>query len=344
MTLLVATKRIRLPLLLAALAGCLSAAGVTYRGAQGPGLGKNIVLIAGDDGEYHSEEALPALAKILAVRHGFTCTVLFSINPHDGTIDPREKRNIPGLEALKTADLLVLFIRWKDLPDDQMKYILDYVASGRPIIALRTGTHPFAFKTSKTYEMWSWNSKLPGWEGGFGRKVLGETWVAHHGQHGQQSTRALTAPGAGESPLLKGIGTGEIWVPTDTYEVHVPLPATCHPILLGQVLSWIGPDSEAVPGKVNDPMMPVAWTNAYTGEAGKTSRVFTTTMGAADDIENEAMRRLVVNAAYWAVHLESKIPPRADVAFIGDYDPHSFLSEVYRAGVKPSDLALPGKP
>jgi len=325
---------------MAALAASLSAAGVTYRSVQGPGAGKHIVLIAGDDGEYHSEEALPALAKILAVRHGFTCTVLFSINPHDGTIDPREKRNIPGLEELRNADLLVLFIRWRDLPDDQMRQILDYAESGRPIISLRTGTHPFQLKTSKTYEKWSWNSIVPGWEGGFGRVVLGETWIAHHGQHGRQSTRALFALGEERNPLLTGIANGEIWVPTDIYEVRLPLPATCRPVLLGQVLSWIGPDSEAVPGNVNDPMMPVAWTNAYTTATGKRARVFTTTMGAADDIENEAMRRLVVNAVYWAVGLEAKIPEQANVAFVGKYDPHSFSSEVYTAGVKPSDLVL----
>ncbi len=224
------------------------AAGVTYEGTHGPGRGKHIVLVAGDDAEYHSEEALPALAKILAVRHGFTCTVLFSINPDDGTIDPRQKRNIPGLEALKTADLLVLFIRWRDLPDDQMKYFVDYVESGRPIVSLRTGTHPFWFKTSKTYEKWSWNSTVPGWEGGFGRKVLGETWVAHHGKHGEQSTRALFAPDAESSPILHGIQSGDIWTSTDVYEVRLPLPPTCRPLLLGQVLSWVGPDADAVPG------------------------------------------------------------------------------------------------
>jgi hypothetical protein len=316
------------------------AAGVTYEGTSGPGAGKHIVLVAGDDAEYHSEEALPALAKILAVRHGFKCTVLFSINPDDGTIDPREKRNIPGLEALKTADLLVLFIRWRDLPDEQMRYIVDYVNSGRPIMALRTGTHSFEFKTSKTYEKWSWNSTIPGWEGGFGRKVLGETWIAHHGQHGKQSTRALFAPEAGKSPILRGIKSGDIWVSTDTYEVRLPLPSTCRTLLLGQVLSWVGPDSQAVPGKVNDPMMPVAWTNSYTGESGKTSRVFTTTMGAADDLENGKLRRLLVNATYWAVGLESKIPAKADVALVGEYNPHSFLSEVYTAGVKPADLEM----
>ena len=334
-------RHVWLPVSLACMcaAACLAAEGVTYEGRNGPGHGQHIVLVSGDD-EYHSEEALPALAKILAVRHGFTCTVLFAINPADGTIDPHQTRNIPGLEALKTAGLLVLFTRFRDLPDDQMKLVLDYTASGKPILALRTSTHAFDLKTSTTYAKWSWNSTVPGWEGGYGRKVLGETWIAHHGDHGKQSTRALFAPGASESPILRGIQSGEIWVPTDTYEVHLPMAPTITPLLLGQVLTWMGHDAQPVAGKVNDPMMPVAWTNNYTGETGKTTRVFTTTMGAADDLETEGMRRLLVNAVYWAVGLEGIIPPKADVKFVGAYNPHSFLDTVYTAGVKPSDLAL----
>src|ERR1700691_3770994 len=139
---------------LSSVMNCRAAEGVTYEGGSGPGHGKHIVLVSGDD-EYHSEEALPALAKILAVRHGFTSTVLFAINPADGTIDPHQTRNIPGLEALKTADLLILFLRFRDLPDEQMKLILDYTESGKPIIALRTSTHAFDLKTSPTYAKWS---------------------------------------------------------------------------------------------------------------------------------------------------------------------------------------------
>jgi len=319
-------------------AGLAFAQGVTYPGS-GAHKSRHIVLISGDDAEYHSDEALPALAKILSERHGFTCTVLFSINPDDGTIDPREKHNIPGLESLKTADLVVLFIRWRDLPDDQMRMLVDYVESGRPIVSMRTGTHPFWFKTSQTYAKWSWNSQIPGWEGGFGRKVLGETWVAHHASHGQQSTRALFAPGAAENPILRGVKDGEIWVPTEVYEVRLPMLPSCKPLLLGQVLSWMGPDAEPVPGKLNDPMIPVAWTNSYTSLSGKTARIFTTTMGAADDIETEGLRRVLVNAVYWGLGLENEIAAKADVAFTGPYSPHSFLNDVYNAGVKPSDLA-----
>ena len=324
----------------------VSAAGVTYEGSHGPGRGKYVVLVAGDDAEYHSEEALPQLAKILAVHHGFKCTVLFSINPRDGSIDPRAKRNIPGLEVLTHADLVVLFIRWRDLPDDQMKPLVDYIQSGRPIIAIRTGTHPFDLKTSKTYERYSWNSTVPGWEGGFGRKVLGTTWeeqlghYGHHGLHAKQSTRAWFAPGAEASPILRGIKNGEIWVPTEVYEVRLPQPSSCHALLLGQVLSGLGPTDPPVAGQINDPMLPVAWTNSYTGEAGKTARVFTSTMGAADDLLNAGLRRLLVNAVYWAAGLERQIPPEADVALVGDYHPHSYLSETFTPGIKPSDLAL----
>ncbi len=325
-------------LFFAASAPSLRAAGVEFQSHAGPGKGKRIVLIAADD-EYHSEEMLPQLARILAARQGFDCTVLFSVDPSDGAIDPHQRRNIPGLEVLEKADLLILFTRFRDLPDSQMKMIVDYAESGRPIIGIRTATHAFAIEANQTYARYSWNSKIEGWDGGFGRKILGETWVAHHGDHGKQSTRAVIVTGEEKNPILRGIGDREIWVPTDVYEVRLPLPATCHPLLLGQVLSGMQPGDPPTPGKPNDPMLPVAWTNAYTGSLGKTSRVFTTTMGAADDFLNEAFRRLLVNAAFWAVGLEAKIPAKADVRIVGTYHPRSFLDEDYTKGVHPSDLA-----
>ena len=174
------------------------------------------MLVSGDE-EYRSEQALPQLAAILSQRHGFHCTVLFAIDPKDGTIQPDLTTNIPGLEALDTADLMVLFTRFRDLPDAQMKHIVDYVEAGKPIVAMRTATHAFDIKSSPTYRQWSWNSKE--WDGGFGRQVLGETWIAHHGKHKVQSTRAVFAAGHAGHPVLRGISGGEIWAPTDVYKV-----------------------------------------------------------------------------------------------------------------------------
>jgi hypothetical protein len=225
-----------------------TAAGVEFAGSAGPGHGKRIVLIAGDD-EYHSEEMLPQLAKILAYRQGFDCLVLFSTNPRDGTIDPHERKNIPDLKALRTADLLILFTRFRDLPDDQMKVFVDYVDSGRPIIGIRTATHAFEIEPGRTYHRYSWDSHVEGWDGGFGRKVLGETWIAHHAQHGKQSTRALIVAGQEQSPILRGIRSGEIWVPTDVYQIRLPQSATCIPLLVGQVVSGMQPDDPAAIAK-----------------------------------------------------------------------------------------------
>ncbi|MDH4241355.1 MAG: hypothetical protein OEW48_17490, partial [Phycisphaerae bacterium] len=70
---------------------------VVFEGKEGLGRGKHIVFVTGDE-EYRSEDSMPQLAKILAVHHGFKCTVLFAINKETGEIDPKTVDNIPGLE------------------------------------------------------------------------------------------------------------------------------------------------------------------------------------------------------------------------------------------------------
>jgi hypothetical protein len=311
---------------------------VVYEGADGPGKGKHVVLVSGDE-EYRSEEALPQLARILARRHGFRCTVLFAIDPKDGTINPDVRDNIPGLEALRNADLLVIATRYRDLPDGQMKHVVDYVESGRPVIGLRTATHAFQIKPGKTYSRYSSDSRE--WDGGFGRRVLGETWVSHHGQHGKQGTRGILVKGQEGHPILRGIRDGDVAGPTDVYGVRLPLPGDCRPLLLGQVLDGLKSTDPPAAGKVNDPMMPVAWTKTIAGGSGKPARVFATTMGASQDLENEGLRRLLVNACYWAVGLEDRIPARSNADLVGDYRPSPFKFGGARKGVQPSDLALP---
>jgi type 1 glutamine amidotransferase len=310
---------------------------VVYRGGDGPGKGKNVVLISGDE-EYRSEEALPQLARILAKRHGFNCTVLFAINPETGAIDPNRNNNIPGLEALAKADLMVIFTRFRKLPDEQMKHVADYVDSGRPIVGLRTATHAFANNESKVFGHYADGGGK--WDGGFGRQILGEKWISHHGNHGSESTRGIIAPGAAEHPILRGIKDGDVWGSTDVYGVRLPLPGDSKPLLLGQVLAGMKPDAEPVAGKKNDPMMPVAWVKTYKSEEGKRGRVFTTTMGAATDLESEGLRRLLVNACYWAVGLEDKIPEKSEVGIVGEYKPTRFGFNGAKRGVKPADLEL----
>jgi len=309
---------------------------VVYEGGEGPGSGKRIVLVSGDE-EYRSEEALPQLGKILAVRHGFTCTVLFAVNPATGEIDPNCRTNIPGLEALDEADLMVIATRFRDLPDEQMRHIDGFVSAGKPVIGLRTATHAFNLESSPTYAHYTWNSET----GGFGREILGETWVAHHGDHGRESTRGVAAPGAEDHPILRGIQPRAIWGPSDVYRVNLPLAEGCEAIVLGQVLTGMHPDDEPVAGAKNDPPMPIAWTRESAQPSGKPRRVFTTTMGAATDLSAEGTRRMLVNAAYWALDMAEQVPAGGtDVDLVGEFEPSPFAFDGFKKGVRPAEHAL----
>jgi type 1 glutamine amidotransferase len=327
-------------LLTALLAGAQAAddTHVVYDGFDGPGKGKHIVLVAGDE-EYRSEDALPQLGKILAKHHGFKCTVLFPIDPKDGTINPNIS-NIPGLEALKSADLMIIFTRFRDLPDDQMQHIADYLETGKPVIGIRTATHAFNIGKDKKFAKYGWTYGGKDYEQGFGRQVLGETWINHHGAHGSQSQRGLIAPGAKEHPIVRGIKDGDIWGASDVYTVRLPLPGDSQPIILGQVLQGMKFDDKPLEGEKNDPMMPIAWTKTYETASGKKGRVFTSTLGASNDLTAEGSRRMFVNAAYWTLGLEDKIPEKAKVDIVGDYEALPFRNNGFKTGVKPADHKL----
>jgi type 1 glutamine amidotransferase len=305
-----------------------------YEGTEEAGQGKHVVLVSGDE-EYRSEECLPQLGKILSQRHGFKCTVLFAIEPSTGEINPDNTKNIPGLEALQTADLMIIATRFRDLPDEQMQYVAEYIDAGKPVIGMRAGVVAFRL-TSRTYERFSSSSRTQ--RGGFGLNILGQTWMSHHGHHGVESTRGLIADEAQDNPIVNGCE--DIWGPTDVYTVRADLADDSDVLAWGQVLSSMEPDSEPVEGSKNDPMMPLAWTRTYEGTDGQVGRVFTTTMGAADDLVCEDLRRMVVNAAYWCVGLEDEIPECANVDLVGEYLALPFGFGKYRKGVRPADHDL----
>jgi hypothetical protein len=234
---------------------------------------------------------------------------------------------------------MIIATRFRNLPDSQMKYIDDYLASGKPVVGMRTATHAFNLRSSKTYARYSYNSKE--WSGGFGRQVLGETWISHHGSHGKQSTRGLRAQGRENHPILRGIKDGDIWGPTDVYGVRLPLPGDSQPLVMGQVLEGMEPTDKAVSGKPNDPMMPIAWVKTYMTSSDKVGRVFTTTMGASQDLTSEGVRRMLVNASYWALGMEDRIAARSNVDLVGAYQPRPFRTNGFEKGRRPADLASP---
>ncbi|MBV8880122.1 MAG: ThuA domain-containing protein [Planctomycetaceae bacterium] len=303
---------------------------IVFEGGDGPGKGKHVVLLSGDE-EYRSEETMPQLGKILSKHHGFKCTVLFAIDKKTGEISPNTTDNIPGMEAIDGADLVIMALRFRNLPDDQMKHFVDYVESGKPVIGMRTSTHAFNIdkKSTSAYKKYTWTNTDKDYEKGFGRQVLGETWVAHHGSHGKQATRGVPAEGMKDHPILKGCE--DIFGPTDVYTAAPPADAKL--LLMGAVLEGMKPEDKPVDGPKNSPMMPVAWTRTY-----KNARIFTTTMGASQDLLAEGTRRMIVNAAYWCLGLEDKIPAKNNVEIVGEWAPTKFGFNGYKKGVKPGDL------
>ena len=149
---------------------------------DGPGKGKHVVFLAGDE-EYRSEEGLPMLAKILSQRHGFKCTVLFPLDP-DGTINPDNQKSLAGAEALDSADAIVMLLRFRAWPDEQMKHFVDAYKRGVPIVALRTSARTRSSFKDGPYKNFN----------DFGKRVLGEEWVSHWGKHKAEATRGVIEP------------------------------------------------------------------------------------------------------------------------------------------------------
>lgn len=311
------------------------APGLTFRSPPEKRISKKIVLIAAEQ-EYRSEQSMPMLAKILSSRHGFDCTVLFAVNPQ-GQVDPTmpvypkkgkesefQNHNIPWLEHLKEADLVIFFARLLTLPLEQQEEIVAYLDSGKPIIGLRTANH--GFRGRLPY-------KIDGKQVQFGEQVLGGTFRGHHGNWHRDSTRGDIVEAMKDHPILTGVAN--IWGPSDVYRTfpeNGTLPKDCTALVNGQPLIGREQGGESNPKKIS---LPVIWIKPWKTSDGKLARVFHSTMGSGKDFENEGFRRCIVNACYWCTQLEDQIPPKSDVNYIDAYAPLPSGFNYEKLGVTP---------
>ena len=259
-----------------------------------------MVFVTGDD-EYRSEITMPMIAAILEKRHGMRTSVALA-RPR-----PQTKDNIEGLEALASADLMVMFTRFRALPESQLAPILAYVESGKPLVGLRTTTHAFLYPEGHPRAALN---------DGFGRETFGQKWITHHGH--TSSTDVVIHEDNKAHPILRGVRPfrARSWL----YHV-APLHGEANIVLLdGHAIN----SERTAKAAEFPPTQPVAWTRQHKG-----ARVFFTTLGHPADFEHESMRRLLVNGILWA--LDRAIPAGgADAAVVGEYvAPESFdLSKV----------------
>jgi hypothetical protein len=318
---------------------------LVLKGKDGPGKGKHIVLVSGDE-EYRSEESAPMLAKILSQKHGFDCTVVFSWT--EGYIDPNNQHGLRGLAALDSADLMIIGTRFRQPVPEEAAHITKFLNAGKPVIGFRTATHAF-----------NGGAKFGEGDGGigfgqFGRLVLGEQWVNHHGGHKHQGARGVIEAANKANPVLNGVT--DVFGPSDVYGVKNLTDADTV-LLRGAVTETLDPKSKNVEGGKNDPMQPFAWLHSYTAPDGMTKgKSFCTTGGASVDFVSEGLRRIVVNAAFHLTGLE--VPAKADVDYVDSFYPsfYGFIkvkdwwsksdlqAEDYGLGKSPHALDPPGSP
>ncbi len=248
--------------------------------------GAFIVFVTGDH-EYSSERTMPLLAVALQTNFGFRTTVLYATEPNGRRNESYEK-NIPGLEALRTADLAVFFLRWRQLPKEQLDFIQEYLDSGKPLIGFRTTSHAFKYAGSNALARWNAFGEFafgtpPGW---------GAAGHTHYGH--DSSTDVSVADGADANPILQGVDKN-FHVRSWLYRVlpeYPPKNATW--LLVGRA---VDPDKPAQPN-------PVAWI----WQTKQGARSFYTSMGHPEDFQSEPFQRLVVNAIFWALN---RPPPAA---------------------------------
>jgi type 1 glutamine amidotransferase len=285
----------------------------------------HIVFIAGDD-EYRSEESMPMLAAILKREINARVSFCFATD-EEGWINPSAKKNITNLEALKTADMAVFFMRFRALPEEQLKLITDYVESGKPIAGFRTSTHAFLYEN---------NDKLKFYNNEWPAMVFGQQWITHHG-HFDDGNSPLTDVQISnpEHIILTGVRPFKAY----SWLYHVDggkwkLYGDSKPFLNGKSLR----SSHEAKGELDKfPLInPVAWTKTYKGSSKKTSRVFFTTLGHPYDFKDENMRRLSVNGILWALKKENNIKPFLNVTPVKSYQPNnSGMGGPYNKNVRP---------
>jgi len=250
----------------------------------------------------------------------------------DGFIEAGSS-NVSGMEALKDADLLFIFARFLNLPEDQMAQIEGYIEKGGPVVGLRTSSHAFKIPDGSKYAKYDFKSKAKGYENGFGEMILGNTWVGHYGDNHRQGTRIQIVPEQKGNVILSGVADNAF-----THAgAYVGKPGPDFTVLTNsQPLVSMDPKSDPDTTK---PPMPSTWTRSYMSKDGKPHRVFHSTQGASEDILDESYRRMILNGVLWAAGMEAAIKPDLDITFVGPYHPNTFSMAGHAKNVKPSDLA-----
>lgn len=223
------------------------------------------VFLVSDD-HYHADKTIPDFARHLRESAGLHVSVLHGAGGHD----------LPGTENLVEADVVAVYVRRLALPAVQLQRIRDYIASGKPLIGLRTASHAFKLKRAPegSYPIPEGTAE---W-GNFDPEILGGSYTGHEANELGSDIRNVDDG----HPLLAGV-----------------TPATWHSLGSLYNAAPVAPDARVLQeGRIEGVVEPVTWIREAVPGRGK---VFYTSLGHPADFQEPAFRQLLVNALGWAI-------------------------------------------
>ncbi len=221
------------------------------------------VVFVISEAEYKTAETLPAFARADLESRGFRCTFV-----HGSAAKPNE---FPQIDALKSADLLVLSVRRQIPPAQQLEQIRAYLKTGKPFVGIRTASHPFHAGKGDVKAGWPT----------FDVDILGGRYEGHYGKKTNgPSAFVKVVPATTKHPVLEGITTEEF-------------PVTSH---LYKNRDFAKTVTTLLTGRIDGQTEPLAWVNVVEGR-----RVFYTSLGNPDDFALPTFRRLLINAVFWSL-------------------------------------------
>jgi nicotinamidase-related amidase/type 1 glutamine amidotransferase len=192
-----------------------------------------------------------------------------------------DKNDLLGLEVIDTADIALISVRRRTLPVDQLDRVKKFVASGKPLVGIRTASHPFHLRDKQPPEgRADWPT--------FDADVWGGHYTNHHSNAKSGPSNSVSIARDAEShPILTGFPKTEFHSDGSLYMTS-PLAEGTRELLSGS----FGDKAQE----------PVAWT--FTRKIG--GRSFYTSLGHKSDFDQPAFCRLLRNGLLWAMANPSK--------------------------------------
>lgn len=213
--------------------------------------------------EYQTEITLPRFVE-KHLRRDHRITLVYGSEP-----SPDE---FPGIGLIAEADALLVSVRRRTPPPEQLAVVRDFVSSGKPVIGIRTASHAFALRSGSV------PAGASDWPG-FDAQVFGGHYTNHHGNNKMPSLLRVDQT---DHAILAGVEL-ERFKPGGSLYVVSPVNANATVLLQGEIQG--------------SPPEPVAWTF----ERADGGQSFYTSLGAPADFEQPAFEKLLRNAVDWAV-------------------------------------------